>query len=506
MTRPGRPRRPRSSRLTYALAALLAVVQVLVLAAPLGAGYALVRWRSGPGASSAPAGPSSPAVGGPGVGDSYFPGYGSSGYDVTSYQVAVTFDPGTGILSGTTTIRARATQELSSFFYDLALDTEQVLVNGAPARMERSGFADVQVTPAVPIRTGAAFAVDVRYAGEPARLPTPAGRHPWSVTGQEWTAAGEPESSTWWFPANDHPSDPALMDVSIRVPRGFQALSNGRLETADSAQEQAFDTWHWVSRQPMATYLAFLSIGHYEIEQGTADGRPFVYAVTEQLSAADRRTAFAALHKTPAVIATLSGWFGPYPFSEIGGVVPAHRLGFGGLENQTRPIYAADAILDRGFSADLVAHELTHMWFGDHVTLAQWNDVCTNECWASWGQWAHRDATGGEALDTRVDRVYRALQGNDRYWRITLADPGPDHLFDVVYTRGPMMLQSLRHRIGDEAFFGLARGWAQDPGARSLEDWMARAQAATSADLGPFFQAWVYGRVVPARTAENGFP
>ena len=45
------------------------------------------------------------------------------------------------------------------------------------------------------------------------------------------------------------------MDVSIRVPAGLQAISVGRLESRDSAQEPDFDTWHWVARQPMATYL-----------------------------------------------------------------------------------------------------------------------------------------------------------------------------------------------------------------------------------------------------------
>ena len=57
---------------------------------------------------------------------------------------------------------------------------------------------------------------------------------PWFSSGQEWTVAGEPESAAWWFPSNDHPSDVALMDISIRVPAGLQAISIGRLESADS--------------------------------------------------------------------------------------------------------------------------------------------------------------------------------------------------------------------------------------------------------------------------------
>ena len=230
-----------------------------------------------------------------------------------------------------------------------------------------------------------------------------------------------------------------------------------------------------------------------------------MYAVTEQLNAADRGKAFAAMEKSGDIIRTFERWFGPYPFTEVGGVVPAHKLGFGGLETQTRPVYAAQSILDPGFSTALVSHELTHMWFGDNVTLRQWNDVCDNECWASWGQWAYEDSIGGEKLNDHLNRAYAALKDNAGFWRITLIDPGADHLFDVVYSRGPMMLQALRNRIGDTAFFSLAREWAQDPGSRSLEEWMIKAQSTTSVDLVPFFQAWVFGDTVPARTAANGF-
>jgi aminopeptidase N len=68
-----------------------------------------------------------------------------------------------------------------------------------------------------------------------------------------------------------------------------------------------------------------------------------------------------------------------------------------------------------------------------------------------------------------------------------------------------MALQALRNVIGDQAFFSLAKDWAQDPGSRTLEEWMAAAQAHTTIDLGPFFRAWIYSPSAPARTAANGF-
>ena len=59
-----------------------------------------------------------------------------------------------------------------------------------------------------------------------------------------------------------------------------------------------------------------------------------------------------------------------------------------------------------------------------------------------------------------------------------MIDPGRQNMFTTVYVRGPMALQALRNVMGDEAFTRLNTEWAQDPGTRSLEDWMAKAQSA----------------------------
>ena len=107
----------------------------------------------------------------------------------------------------------------------------------------------------------------VAYSGKPGEIKQ-GDVQPWLATDGEWTVAGEPESSAWWYPANDHPSDPALMDVSIRVPAGMEAISVGRLESADAGNEKNFDTWHWIARQPMATYLNFMTIGQLRAEAG----------------------------------------------------------------------------------------------------------------------------------------------------------------------------------------------------------------------------------------------
>ena len=495
----------RPHRVAYVLAVIMPVILLAVMAAPLGVAWTVARLRQVPGSATTPP-PLDPNAteGKPGLGDPYYPQAGNSGYDVTKYQIMINWDPGSQTLTGTTIISARATQQLNSFYFDLVLHTNKVSINGVPAEAIARGFSDVYVKPAEPIAAGSTFQVDVGYSGKPGDFKQ-GDVQPWLADDGEWTIAGDPESSAWWYPANDHPSDPALMDVSIRVPAGMQAISVGRLESADSGNEKDFDTWHWIARQPMATYLNFMTIGHYELKQGIDHSLPYVYAVSEKLPPEQRKVALAALMTTGERIRTLERMFGPYPFTELGGVVPAHRLWFGGLETQTRPVYEARSISNRNFEPGLLDHELAHMWFGDNVTVRQWNDIFTTEGYASWAQWGAAELTGGRKANDSLNRAYDRLKADDAFWKITMIDPGRNHLFDAVYARGPMALQALRNVIGDQAFFKLARDWAQDPGSRTLEEWMTAAQAHTTVDLGPFFRAWIYSPTAPARTAANGF-
>ena len=500
---PPAPVRHRPHRVAYLFAFLLPLALVAVLAAPFGLVWAWARQSPNQPPAAAAATPDPARAGQPGVGDPYFPTYGSSGYDALSYQIFVDWDADRESLTGTTTITAKATQPLRSFFYDLALTTTSVTVNGAPATFAKRGFQDVEVTPAAPIAAGATFQVEVGYSGAPGRVKK--GKGPWWVTGQEWTVAGEPESSAWWFPANDHPSDPARVDISVRVEAGTEVISIGRLESRDTGREQDFDTWHWVADRPVVTYATFLSIGQYDLRTGDADGRPFLYAVSRQLPADQRARAFATLEKSGPAVRQLEAMFGPYPFADLGGVVPAHSMWFGGLETQTRPVYDRRAILDEGFGEDLVVHELAHMWYGDNVTLRQWNDIFCNEAYASWAQWGYAERVGGPDANKQLNAAYERTRSKPAFWQVTMIDPGASHLFDAVYLRGPMALQALRNLIGDDAFFTLAREWGQRPGTRSLEEWMVMAQASTKIDLLPFFQAWIYSPTAPARTAANGF-
>ena len=75
-----------------------------------------------------------------GIGDPYFPGDGNGGYDVTHYDLKITYDPGTDTLTGVATISAKATQNLSAFNFDfIGLTLRELNVYNVKARTSRDG-------------------------------------------------------------------------------------------------------------------------------------------------------------------------------------------------------------------------------------------------------------------------------------------------------------------------------------------------------------------------------
>ncbi|MGD9531411.1 MAG: M1 family peptidase, partial [Pseudonocardia sp.] len=306
----------------------------------------------GPG-EDVPAEPVDPVVAADGLGDPYYPRAGNAGYDVLGYDIDLTYAPRTDRLDGRTTVSAVATEALRGFSLDLRLPASAVEVDGAPATFTQ-GDGELHVTPAVPVAKGATMQVVVSYGGVPSEIPSPGGvAAPWTRAPDGAAGVGQPEGASWWFPANDHPSDKATVAVSVSVPEGVEAISNGALLGGPEPTPDGRDRWRWRADEPMAPYLAFVVIGQYELDRRDTPLGPYVAAYPADAS----RRVISLLGRTPQVVENLAEVFGPYPFGQLGGVA-APTEGFA-LENQTRPVYA-ESFLDSSEGGSVVVHELAH--------------------------------------------------------------------------------------------------------------------------------------------------
>ncbi|MGC9665525.1 M1 family metallopeptidase [Planosporangium sp. 12N6] len=434
-----------------------------------------------------------PTPGSAGGGDSYYPDYGNGGYDVSHYDVRLRYWPETDKLSGTTTVLARATQDLSQFNLDFALAVSSVRVNGWPAAFSREGAHELVVKPARPVLSGQPLTVVVQYADTPSAVRVN-GFTSWTRTADGALAVGEPEIAWWWFPSNDHPTDKATFDVSVLVPDGTQVVSNGVMPRPAIRELPGWSRWYWRSVKPMATYLAFLAIGHYEIRTDTSvDGQPVINAYAQDLGEYGG-AARASVERTAEVVDWESTVFGPYPFEARGGVVaPYNSMGYA-LEDQTRPMYDG-RFWRNGSNMYVVVHENAHQWFGDSVSLADWRNIWLHEGFASYAEWLWSEAQGEGTAQELFDFTYAYYPADDPFWQVKPGDPGPQNQFHgAVYDRGAMALHQLRLAVGDDVFFRILREWTASHryGNATIGQFQALAEKTSGKDLAGLFTTWLF--------------
>ncbi|WP_282791874.1 M1 family metallopeptidase [Streptomyces sp. CC224B] len=440
--------------------------------------------------------------GAPGVGDSYYPDHGNGGYDVSHYDLRLKYQPKTDLLEGTATISATTTQDLSRFNLDFGLKVSEVRVNGKKASFTRSGEQELEITPKSGLPKGSSVTIVVRYAGKPSEVKIH-GFTAWQRTPDGGVAAQEPESAAWWFPANDHPRDKATFDVSVAVPDGSQAISNGVLQRQTS--RLGWTRFDWRSNKPQAPYLATLAVGKFDITTDkTENGLPVLNAYSKDLGD-NAGAARASIERTTEVAEWLETLFGPYPFNALGGYVPNVPASYA-LETQTRPFYGPRAFAN-GSNVSIVVHELAHQWYGDSVSVENWKDIWINEGFARYSQWLWSEKEGEGTAQELADYTYASRAANDPFWQVKPGDPGPDNQFHVaVYDRGALALQALRNKVGDKAFFEILKGWPTERahGNASVRDFVSYAEEVSGKPLSGLFETWLYKAGKPGAPAARG--
>lgn len=428
---------------------------------------------------------------GAGVGDSLYPLAGNGGYDVTNYVIDLTVDVASNVISGTTTITATSTEELSEFNLDFSgLEVEGISVNDGAADHKRDGD-ELTVVVATAIAADTEFEVAVDYSGTPVPINDPG--VPFTTLGWQQISgmvyvASEPTGAKSWFPSNNHPTDKATFEFKITTASDLTVVANGvqqGIEPADAGNS----TTTWLMDDPMATYLASVYIGDFELRESiTSDG----LRIRNYFPPADADRLEEDFAITADVIDFYEEIFGAdYPFDEYGSLVLPFPTGFA-LENQTISLHGLDAT-----DSDTIAHEIMHQWAGNSVSVGQWQDIWMLEGFATYLAYMYHEDRGLVA-GIEPSFMYAVLEDSG------VAGPAEVEIGDLfglsVYFRGGLALHALRSEVGDEMFIEVLRAYysANAGGDVTTAEFQSIVSRTAGDDARATLDAWLFGTELPA--------
>ncbi len=284
-------------------------------------------------------------------------------------------------------------------------------------------------------------------------------------TGHVLTTHCEPTGARKIFPCADRPDRKVRLHLSVRAPPGLEVVTNGAVRSSQPDGPSVL--WEFEPTPPMSTYLFYLAVGSFDRLE-TRSGKVAVRV----LSAPGRREACRwAAEVGPKVLAACETYYGiPYPLPKLDLLAIAEHA-FGAMENwgaisfqEARLLFdASSGAFSRRDIVETMAHEVSHQWFGNLVTMAWWDDIWLNESFAAlmetkiteriapeldpWADYFLRVAGMAAALDGDSLRATHPI-------RTGVQDPAElSQIFDEIsYGKGAAVLAMLDGFLGEDRF------------------------------------------------------
>lgn len=439
--------------------------------------------------------------------DPYFPDHGDTRYRVHHYALDLDYRPVSNRLSGSARLSALTGHApLEEIILDLAaFRIQRVLLDSRTVRYtHRAG--KLRIRPAKALAPVSAFTVEVRYSGNPKPVRSPWGGLGWEELTDGALVASQPVGAPSWYPCNDRPADKASYRVAITTPSPYTAIVGGRLLSRTTRASST--TWVYEQPAPTSAYLMTVSLGRYTAVPLAGpvpvDGRRPPVPQTAYLPARLLPEFTEDFARQPRMMQFFEEAFGPYPFGEYTVVVADEELDVP-VEAQGIATFGANHLDGARTSERLIAHELAHQWFGNSVSVADWQHIWLNEGFAKYAEWLWSEHAGGRSAVSHAAAAHQLLAM--RPLDLLAADPGRELMFDDrLYERGGLTVHALRCALGDDAFFPMLKDWTgiHRHGAVSTDDFTAHAQQYTAAPLDGLFDAWLREPSLPPLPQPTG--
>jgi hypothetical protein len=297
-----------------------------------------------------------------------------------------------------------------------------------------------------------------------------------------------------WFPCFDNFVERSKYEFNITTDTARRAYCNGAL--VSDIVSGANRTRKWVLDKQIPTYLASVAVAKYSQVNWTINTLTGIKPIVLAAHASDTTALKASFINLPTCITGFENYFGPYIWNRFGYcLVP---FGSGAMEHVTNIAYPKPFIGSLTYEADLMAHELSHHWWGDLITCETQEDMWINEGMAVFSSYMFLEwKYGKSSYTTKVKSVHEQLVHFLHLKESFRPISGVPHSLtygDHVYKKGAEIAHTLRGYLGDSLFFVGLKSVLQSYALKSINsiEFRNQLQAATGQNLTDYFNDWVF--------------
>jgi aminopeptidase N len=311
------------------------------------------------------------------------------------------------------------------------------------------------------------------------------------------------------FACFDQPDQKATFKISATAPGHWEVISNNPI--AAKTELGSNKKWEFTTTPRISTYLTALVAGPYfKVESEYKGAKVVPLGLYCRKSLAPHMDADELFDLTRRGFAAYEEEFGlAYPFEKYDQIAVA-EFNAGAMENagcvtfgETYFVFRSKVTdKDYNWRANVILHEMAHMWFGDLVTMTWWDDLWLNE---SFAEWASYFVMAKHTRFTNSWTVFNAERKNWAYRNDQFSSTHPISMdmhdlesvkanFDgISYAKGASVLQQLITYVGQENFVnGLKRYFEKHAwGNTVLDDLIVEIEATSGRDLKPWISTWL---------------
>jgi len=387
----------------------------------------------------------------------------TNNYDVVYMRAQWQVDPRVYYIKGDITYYIKPLfGNLQDVYFDLSdsLQFNSFIFQGSNStNFTRAGNNTIELHLANTISIGTIDSVTLSYEGKP--VTSGFGSFTQSSHNGESIiyTLSEPYGASDWFPCKNSLTDKMdSIDILVQMPKQYRVGTDGVL-VENYLLNDSTRIMHWRGRYPIATYLVGIAITNYsEFDEDCILSSGDTVKVVDYVYPED--SAYYSTHPGTVIpiIQLYSDHFGDYPFKKEKYGHAEWNWG-GGEEHQTMSFVTFPDIFE------LIAHELSHQWFGDKITCGSWQDIWLNEGFAVFCTGiAYEYLVPDYYYSYNLTQLNRALK--DSTGSVFCDDTtSVARIFSgaLTYSKGMYVLRMLRWKLGDATFFQAISDYINDP-------------------------------------------